>query len=442
MCEWTTKPLKDVAEILSSNVDKKSNPGEQPVRLCNYMDVYSHEYITKSIAFMEATATSAEIDRFGIERGDVMITKDSETPDDIGISSVVIDEIPNLVCGYHVALIKPNRTEIEPIYLAKQLSTVDSSRYFGRLANGSTRYGLAYGAIANTPIRWAPLAQQQRITEILSTVDEAIEQTEALIAKTQQIKAGLMHDLFTRGVTKSGQLRPPREEAPHLYKESPLGWIPKEWQAAPLRSVCVYQHGRPFPSSEYGDEGVLLLRPGNLHVSGFVKFDAPHTTMLPEQWISDAQDYLLNVGDIVMNLTAQSLEDEFLGRVCLLEEGQPSLLNQRIARFVSVGIRHEFLYWLLRSCQFRWQINRTTQGTKVQHLYNSDLNRVIFFIPAESQEQELIANQLFAITTKIRDEELFLDKCKKNKQGLMNDLLTGRVRAKTESVPPTESAHV
>ena len=72
--------------------------------------------------------------------------------------------------------------------------------------------------------------QQRRIAEILSTVDEAIEQTEALIAKYQQIKAGLMHDLFTRGVTPDGHLRPTRTQAPHLYKESPLGWIPKEWE--------------------------------------------------------------------------------------------------------------------------------------------------------------------------------------------------------------------
>ena len=71
---------------------------------------------------------------------------------------------------------------------------------------------------------------QHHVAEILSTIDEAIEQTEALIAKTQQIKAGMMHDLFTRGVTPDGHLRPPHEEAPQLYKESPLGWLPKEWE--------------------------------------------------------------------------------------------------------------------------------------------------------------------------------------------------------------------
>ena len=84
---------------------------------------------------------------------------------------------------------------------------------------------------------WA-LETQQRIAEILSTVDEAIEQTGSLIEKIQQIKAGLMHDLFTRGVTADGWLRPRREEAPQLYKESSLGWIPREWNCELLDNLA------------------------------------------------------------------------------------------------------------------------------------------------------------------------------------------------------------
>ena len=81
---WTEVPLSDVSEIRVSNVDKKTNMGEIPVRLCNYIDVYNNEYITASLDFMEATATPSELARFSVEVGDVMITKNSETPDDIG----------------------------------------------------------------------------------------------------------------------------------------------------------------------------------------------------------------------------------------------------------------------------------------------------------------------------------------------------------------------
>lgn len=289
---------------------------------------------------------------------------------------------------------------------------------------GGTRAKLNQRELREILIPTPPRALQRHIAEILSTLDGAIEQTEALIAKMQQVKAGLMHDLFTRGVTPDGHLRPTQEQAPELYKESPLGWIPKAWDVKSLRQVATYQHGRPFPSTDYSDEGVLLLRPGNLHVSGIVRWDASHTTRIPEQWLREYPEDVLRHDDIVMNLTAQSLEDQFLGRVCIEQAAEPALLNQRIARFQTNQIHHHFLYWLLRSCQFRKQIDRTTQGTKVQHIYNSDLNRVVLAIPAARQEQEDIAEKLRAITELLVCSEDDAKKYCQQKIGLMKDLLT------------------
>lgn len=98
--------LKHVADIRVSSVDKKSTDGDLPVRLCNYTDVYFNERITGSINFMEATATPSQIAAFGLRRGDVVLTKDSETPDDIGVSAVVAEDLPDLVCGYHLAIVR------------------------------------------------------------------------------------------------------------------------------------------------------------------------------------------------------------------------------------------------------------------------------------------------------------------------------------------------
>ena len=121
MSEWSRVKLAEVAEIRFSNVDKKTILGEVPVRLCNYMDVYGNGgYITNDLPFMEASVSPVEIDRFRVERGDVMLTKDSETPDDIGIPAVVVDDIPNLVCGYHLALIKPRREQIDSVQVRPQ----------------------------------------------------------------------------------------------------------------------------------------------------------------------------------------------------------------------------------------------------------------------------------------------------------------------------------
>jgi type I restriction enzyme, S subunit len=418
MHEWRTEPLERIAEIRSSNVDKKTNPGEEPVRLCNYMDVYSREYITEDIEFMEATATPAEIQRFGIERGDVMITKDSETPDDIGIPTVVVDDIPKLVCGYHVALIKPNRAEVDPLYLAKQLGLADSGRYYGRLANGSTRYGLSYQSIARTPILLAPLPQQQRIAEILSTVDEAIEQTEVLIAKIKQIKAGLMHDLFTRGVTSDGQLRPPREEAPQLYKESPLGWIPKEWDVRPLDKLADVNRGkftiRPRNDPRYYNGQYPFIQTGDVALAGG-RVLANYSQTLNSLGLGVSR--LFPVGTIMVTIAANIADTCILGiPMCAPDSLVGVVPNaEEVARFLELCIRR----------RKRWFENRAPQ-TAQKNINLDDLRPMLLPYPAPD-EQFRIAERYEAIDAQLLENEEAATKLGMFKHGLMQDLLSGAV---------------
>jgi len=420
MHEWTREPLVAIADIRPSNVDKKSMPGEQAVRLCNYTDVYGNRYITENIDFMEATATQLEIQRFRVEQGDVLMTKDSETPDDIGIPAVVVDEIADLVCGYHVALLKPRRDRVAPGFLAKQLESTESANYFGRLANGSTRYGLSYGSIAATPIRLAPLAQQQRIVEILTTIDEGIEQAEALIAKTQQIKAGLMHDLFTRGVTPDGQLRPPREEAPQLYKESPLGWIPKEWHVAAIGALFSRRVERGVPGLPVMaitmSEGLVLRASVDRRVE---------TNLSPEAHL------LVRRGDIAYNM--MRMWQGVLGRAdydCLVS---PAYVVMRPGPEVD----SLFSKYLLSTRSSIAKFKRFSYGVVDDRLrlYARDLLRIPLAVPRALVEQEAIAARLQAVDDSLRETRAHLEKCRAQRHGLMDDLLTGRVR-----VPSTKDS--
>jgi type I restriction enzyme S subunit len=430
MHEWRTEPLERIAEIRSSNVDKKTNPGEEPVRLCNYMDVYSREYITEDIEFMEATATPAEIQRFGIERGDVMITKDSETPDDIGIPTVVVDDIPKLVCGYHVALIKPNRAEVDPLYLAKQLGLADTGRYYGRLANGSTRYGLSYQSIARTPIHLAPLPQQQRIAEILTTVDEAIEQTEALIAKAQWIKAGLMHDLFTRGVTSDGQLRPTLVEAPQLYKESPLGWIPKEWELSDAASefditsgVTLGPHRRPTKNPH------PYLRVANVYAEKLELHDVAFLEAGP-----DLPGKMLAANDLLV--VEGHANPEEIGRCALATsevEGftfQNHLFRLR-ARRISPGLA---VRWMNGSAVRSYWLRTCSTSSGLNTINRTKLGAVPVVVPPPD-EQDSVCAILDQVSAEIGVNIDHGDKIRKVKAGLMQDLLTGRVPVAVETTP-------
>jgi type I restriction enzyme, S subunit len=420
MSEWSSVRLADVADIRFSNVDKKTIPGESAVRLCNYMDVYGNDYITADLPFMEASATHAEIARFGIGPGDVMITKDSETPDDIGISAVVTEEIENLVCGYHLALIKPVKAKIDPFYLGKQLRTAETVRYFGQRANGSTRYGLSSSAIANIVIPLAPLPQQRRIAEILGTVDEAIEQTEALIAKQQQVKAGLMHDLFTRGVTATGTLRPPPAATPHLYQESPLGWIPKEWEVLECSEICdkITVGIVVRPTQYYVNEGIPAFRSANVRETGIDPVDLVFISRAANELLAKSQ---LKAGDVVSVRTGYPgtsavVPSEFEGANCI-----DILISRPTNR-----INPHFMAAWINSSFGKDQVLKKQGGLAQQHFNVGDLRKLRFVVPKE-EEQTAIVGRLSAANHRIGTEIAFLAKLRQQKQGLMQDLLTGCV---------------
>src|SRR3990167_7111488 len=109
--------LKHLVQIRSSNVDKIIDENEFPVRLCNYVDVYYNERITNKIEFSAGSATTQEIKRFSLKENDVLITKDSETPADIAIPAIVERSGTDSVCGYHLAILRPNPERITGKFL-------------------------------------------------------------------------------------------------------------------------------------------------------------------------------------------------------------------------------------------------------------------------------------------------------------------------------------
>src|SRR4030066_57771 len=139
---WKVKKLKYVGQAQLSGVDKKNEPEERKVLLCNYIDVYKNEFIDGNLSFMEASATETEIARFTLNRGDVLITKDSETPDDIANPAFVRVEKVEIICGYHLAHIRTNRDIMIGEYLFRLFQSPDFNARFTVNAHGITRYGL------------------------------------------------------------------------------------------------------------------------------------------------------------------------------------------------------------------------------------------------------------------------------------------------------------
>jgi len=194
--EWEVVRLGEVVNLRLSNVDKKIFDREKKVLLCNYLEVYQNDYITKKLNFMIGSVNNREFEKFKIYKGDVIITKDSEEFNDIAKSAYVRDEIDNLVCGYHLALLKV-KDNIEGLFLSRILAFPSINIHFQKQANGITRFGITKETIENAFIPLPPLPEQQRIAEILSQIDNTIEKEEAYKQKLERIKKGLMEDLLT-----------------------------------------------------------------------------------------------------------------------------------------------------------------------------------------------------------------------------------------------------
>ncbi len=179
---WKIVPLKSVAYVELSNVDKKSIDGEPEVLLCNYVDVYRNEKITSRINFMRATASHQQIQRLRLIRGDVLLTKDSEAPNDIGVPSLVAENI-NAVCGYHLALARPKQNLLCGEFLAWFLRSHNAKAYFETEAKGMTRYGIDKSSLKDTPICLPPLDEQIAIASFL---DRETGRLDALSEKTKR----------------------------------------------------------------------------------------------------------------------------------------------------------------------------------------------------------------------------------------------------------------
>ncbi|QWV18123.1 restriction endonuclease subunit S [Stutzerimonas zhaodongensis] len=277
-------------------------------------------------------------------------------------------------------------------------------------------------------------AVQRRIASILTGIDTAIEKTEALIAKYLQIKAGLMHDLFIRGVLPNGQLRPPREQAPELYQETAIGWIPREWNVSTLEDLLAPLPNNirsgPFGSAllkhELVEDGIPFLGIDNIHTE---HFEPEFRRFVSERKFLELAKYKVRPRDVVITIMGT------VGRCCVIPDDLDLALSSKhlwTMTFDSEKVLPELVCWKLNfsSWTLAW-FRRAMQGGIMDAIQSSTLKTLQLPVPG-IEEQALIHERYLKISTRIRQERELLKKLRKQKSGLMRDLLTGKVSVKVE----------
>lgn len=421
---WREERIYDVADLRTSSVDKKSKDGEDPVELCNYVDVYKNDKIIAGLDFMRATATSAQIDRFSIRVGDVIITKDSETASDIGVPAYVAETKPSLVCGYHLTMIRPNEEFVLGSYLFYAVKSRLSAYQFYLAANGVTRFGLTYQGTKNLRIAFPPTSEQKQIADFL---DWKTGQIDGLIAKKKQLIEKLREQriaVITQAVTKG--LNP---DAPMRDSGIPwLGEVPAHWEIMRYGYRTRVQEGQVDPEEEPFSE-MLLIAPNHIESDTGRVFGL--STARDQAAISGK--YLVRNGDVVYSKIRPHLN-----KVALAEFDGLCSADMYPIR-TELDLNSVFLFYWMLAQPFLDYATLSSMRVAMPKLNRETLSAGPLVIPSLKEQEEIVEHlrpfleKLDILSTKASEA---IDRLIEYRTALITAATTGKIDVRDVPIPP------
>ena len=306
----------------------------------------------------------------------------------------------------------------QPRWLFYFLQNLDLSQLNEATGVPSLSRDFLYKIEVETP----PTTEQTKIAEILSTVDQAIEQTEALIAKQQHIKTGLMQDLLTRGIDENGNLR---SEETHEFKDSPLGRIPVEWDLSELAHAFaeVPRNGIYKPPNQIGS-GTMLIGQTSFTKERRIDYRFARRTIISP---SELKAYQLRNHDILVTRVFATVDGVGLPiLVTDLPEAAVYESNMLRLRVDSAKYNPTLLFHWLRSSAIRKRVTASVNASNQTSINQTVLNALPALVIPRDEQGNIVA-AISAQETYLNDLARNLGKLCSLKTALMQDLLTGKV---------------
>ncbi len=423
---WDVRKLKYISSVELSNVDKKTADEEEPVRLCNYTDVYYNEFITAHLDLMKATATADEIAKFRLREGDVLVTKDSEAWDDIAVPAYVPSDLDGVLCGYHLAQVRPDRTVVDGEYLFRSFASRGINDQFRVAATGITRFGLGKYWIENGLFLLPPLDEQRAIAAFLERetgrIDALIEKKQRHIELLQEKRTALISHAVTKGLDPNAPM-----------KDSGIEWlgrIPVHWQTPPLYARFSVELGKMLDTKRITGEHLL---PYVRNVD--VQWDHVNATELPEMDITPDEylRYTLHKGDLLV------CEGGEVGRTAMWRGELPICAFQKaIHRLRPLSGRDlpRFFYYVMRATASTGVFVAHGNPNTIPHLTAEKLRVYRFAFPS-TEEQRAIVEFLDIETAKIdalvEKIDLSMNSLREYRTALISTAVTGKIDVREEA---------
>ena len=412
--------LGDIATVEISGVDKKIKDGEEDIRLCNFVDVYYNWAITmaRHDSFMLATARPNEISKFQLKKGQVALTKDSETRDDIGISTYIADDFNDVILGYHCALITPNKDILDGRYLNALMHTGYAKKYFAFNASGSgQRYALSAETLNSFPVPVIPLQKQKQIGEIFSALDKKIELNKQINQNLEAMAKQLYDYWFV-------QFDFPNEEGkPYKSSGGEMVWndklkreIPKNWCVLQLDKLCSFRNGINYTKDEIG-EPFPIVNVRNIS-SSTILLDGEDFDVITIP-VKKAENYILTDKDIIIARSGCP------GSTRLLQDSQKTLFCGFIICCTPYdGYKRYFLTYVLKGLE--GSSATTSGGSILQNVSQDTLKSLWVTVPRIDlliRFNEIIDNLLKQMCVSLRISKELI----KQRDELLPILMNGQV---------------
>ena len=410
---WEINRLKYVAKILPSNVDKHIYPDEIQVRLCNYTDVYYNDYITVDTVLKKGSCKEGEFAKFVLRKGNVIITKDSETPDDIGVPTFVKDDLNNVVCGYHLTMIRPLACRGEFIFRFIQSDRM--RKYFELESNGVTRYGLGKSSIENLLLPIPTDSEQRQIANFLDRkteqIDELIRIKERRIELLQEQRTALINQAVTKGLDPNVEMK--------LSGVEWIGEIPSHWKIKCLKYITDLNMGQSPPSEEYNTDQI-----GTPFLQGNAEFGMRHPT--PKIYCPTARKHA-NSGDILLSVRApvgaiNVADQEYgIGRGLCAIRSRSNQLELRYAKYLVEVVRTE--------------LHVVATGSTYDAVAVDDVSNVTCVVPPLSEQAQIskfIDRKTEQIDDLIAAEHRKIQLLQEYRQSLISEAVTGKIDVRSK----------
>jgi type I restriction enzyme S subunit len=418
--------LKDVALVRPSNVDKVARDDQPAVRLCNYTDVYYGDRLRNEADYMPSTATDEQIRRFCLKPGDTVITKDSETPDDIGVSAYVESSDYDLLCGYHLAILRPG-PDVHPRYLTWAVRGDDARGQLATAATGVTRYGLRMEALAKLEL-WVPDRTQQATIALMLDVQVA-HIDELLALRTRQIDALNARRSSNALIAVTGADRMDAMGGRLLWASAvPASWpIAKITHAARLGSGHTPSRGHP---EWWLDCTLPWITTGEVQQIRDDRTETLDDTREGISWIGHANSSaeVRPAGTVVLSRTASAGYSAVMGR--------PMATSQDFVTWTcGPGLDPYYLLWCLRAMRPDL-LGRLAMGSTHKTIYMPDIHSLQIPLPPIEEQHRIVA-ALRAENTRIdqgvdrmRSHAALL---KERRQALITNAVLGRLPTAQEA---------